>query len=180
MSEARRESYEDEAEAPFDPKFPRDGVFEWEGPADVFPGPVGLCWDNARAFVRAAPDEYLYAEGFAWVQDDRPTHGWAVRRSDGAVVECTKGYATTTRYRGMCFEIADVEKLIDNRPLVDGRTCRERWRTKHPDGSTRSEAPGVFAILAEEYTEQGRCWKDFLDEQTEWLGRWVDPFPRDL
>jgi len=77
----------------------------------------------------------------------------------------------------MCFEIDQVEEFIDNRPPVDGKTCRERWRTAHPDGSPRSEAPGVFVILAEEYTEQDRFWKDYLDEQNVWFSRWVDPFP---
>lgn len=171
MDEPRRENYQDEAEAPFDPNYSEGRISEWGSPVECALGPAGLCWENARKVARTAPEHYLYAEGLAFNHGEWSGHGWVIRKSDGQVVECTDGYDTSTRYRGICWEVVEVEQFIDNRPLVDGRTCRERWRTRNGDGSGRSEAPGVMWILAEELVVQRRDPFEFIEEQTSWLNR---------
>ncbi len=135
------------------------------------PGPAGLCWHNARALAGLAPDEYFYAEGLALNCGEWSSHAWVVRKSTGEVIECTSGYQTTTCYRGICLEIGDVEAFMDGRALVNGQTCRERWRTFHSDGSLRSEAPGVITILAEEIVNKRIDFLDWYEEQKSWLGR---------
>ncbi|HUP86073.1 MAG TPA: hypothetical protein VM143_10440 [Acidimicrobiales bacterium] len=81
------------------------------------------------------------------------------------------GYNTSTRHRGICWEVNEVEQFIDGRPLVDGRACRDRWRTRNSDGSARSEAPGVIWILAEELVVQRRDLFEYIEEQKTWLSR---------
>lgn len=171
MSERDRVSYQDDAEAPFDRAYPDDRISEWGPPAECQPGPAGLCWHNARQLAGSAPDEFLYAEGLAFNQGEWSGHAWCVRKSDGEVVECTGGYETSTAYRGICLEIDEVEAFIDQRPVVDGQTCRQRWHTTNPDGSVRSEAPGVIAILAEEVHMQKRDIFEWQKELTSWLDR---------
>ena len=166
-----RENYEDEAEAPFDPDHPDPRVTQWGPPSESRPGPAGLCWHNARALAGSAPDEYFYAEGLALNCGEWSSHAWVVRKSTGEVIECTSGYQTTTCYRGICLEIGEVEACVDGRALVNGKTCRERWRTFHPDGSLRSEAPGVITILAEEIVNKRIDFVDWNEEQKSWLGR---------
>jgi hypothetical protein len=171
MSERDRLSYQDEAEAPFDPAHPDERISEWGPPVECRAGPAGLCWHNARQIAGSPPDEFLYAEGLAFNRGEWSGHAWVVRKSDGEVIECTAGYDTSTRYRGICLEIAEVEAFIDGRPLVNGHTCRQRWHTTNPDGSVRSEAPGVIAILAEEVHMQQRDIFEWHKEQTSWLDR---------
>lgn len=170
-----RRSYEDDAEAYFEPDSPHPSVLEWGGPVDAQPGPRGLCWENARRVAGANPDELLYAEGFAWNQGERTMHGWVVRRSDFKVIECTAGYESSVGYRGVCFEVGEVEAFIDARPLVGGATCRDRWRTFAEDGSVESEAPGVFAILAEERGSVDRDQTELWREMESWIKRGVLP-----
>jgi hypothetical protein len=138
---------------------------------DRYLGPAGLCWDNAWKLAGSAPDQYLYAEGLAFNHGEWSGHGWVVRKSDAQVVECTNGYDSSTRYRGICFEISEVEEFIESRPLVDGQTSRQRWHTENPDGSVRSEAPGVMTNLAEELIGQHRDAFEFCEEQQGWLDR---------
>lgn len=164
-------SYQAEAEAPFDPTYPDDRITEWGPAAEHRRGVPGLCWQNARDVAGAASDLYFYAEGLAFNHGEWSGHGWVVRKSDGQVVECTDGYETSSAYRGICLEVAEVEEFIDGRPLVKGRSCRERWRTTYPDGSTRSEAPGVITILAEEVIEQGSDMFEWHRELSRWLDR---------
>lgn len=95
------------------------------------------------------------------------------------MIECTASHSDTERYLGICWEVADVERLIDSRPPVAGETCRERWRTRDSDDTVLSEAPGVLAILAEEYYEQGRHWEDYWNEREEWLDKGLSPQPGD-
>jgi hypothetical protein len=171
MTQHHRASYQDEAEAPFDPAFPDERIREWGAPVECIPGSAGLCWHNARSVAGATPDHYLYAEGLALNGGEWSLHAWVVRKLDGEAVECTNGYDTSSKYRGICFEIAEVEEFIDKRSLVDGQTCRQRWRTHYPDGSLRSEAPGVFVILAEEVHVQHRDILEWHQEQSSWLDR---------
>lgn len=123
---------------------------------------------SRRRWGRVRP---LLLEGLAFNHGEWSGHGWVVRKSDGQVVECTDGYETSSAYRGICLEVAEVEEFIDGRPLVKGRSCRERWRTTYPDGSTRSEAPGVITILAEEVIEQGSDMFEWHRELSRWLDR---------
>jgi hypothetical protein len=163
---------EEDANAPFDPAHPDDRVTDWNGsPAEYRPGPAGLCWHNAREVARSAPDEYLYAEGIAWNHDEWSGHAWVVRKSDCAVIECTSGYHTSKRYRGICLEVVDVENFIDGQPLVDGKTCRELWHTTNADGSIRSEAPGVLAILVAEARAHRLDLTVWWRQQNQWLDR---------
>ena len=115
---------------------------EW-GPAPLaLPGPVGLCWQNARTFAAADPQRYLYAEGAAWLDGHPQSHGWVVDRAQGSVVELTSGYGEVSRYRGLAFEIAKVIAFVDT-PEV-----RSEWdRELH--GEPYSRAPGVVSILFE-------------------------------
>ena len=117
----------------------------------------------------------MYAEGLAFIRGEWQGHGWVVRRADGEVVECTDGFGDATQYRGICLEVADVDAFIDGRPLVDGLTLRERMRNYDADENIISEAPGVVAILAEEYACRGLSPSEYLAEVDSWLDRAVDP-----
>jgi hypothetical protein len=164
-----RENYQDEADEPFLEERPDARVREW-GPATRLDlRPAGFCWHNAREVARSASDRYYFAEGLAFNGGGWSGHGWVVRKSDCEVVECTTGYETSTRYRGICFEIADVEAFIDQPPTAGGPSRREQWRKKDVSGAVVSEAPGVITILAYEYVNQGAHWKDYWEDLQRWL-----------
>ena len=165
-----RENYEDEAEAPFDPAILIPGSRSGVRRRSRVPDPPDCAARRTRS-PGSAPDEYFYAEGLARNCGEWSSHAWVVRKSTGEVIECTSGYQTTTCYRGICLEIGEVEACVDGRALVNGKTCRERWRTFHPDGSLRSEAPGVITILAEEIVNKRIDFVDWNEEQKSWLGR---------
>jgi hypothetical protein len=164
-----RENYQDEADAPFLEEEQDARVCEWGPPKDFSLGPAGLCWHNAREVARSAPDEYLVAEGLAFNRGEWSGHGWAVRRSDGAVVECTTGYQTATRYRGVCFELTEVDAFLDRPSAAGGPTRREQWRKVDQDGAVYAEAPGVITVLAYEFVNQNVYWLDFWNERERWL-----------
>lgn len=151
MSTSDQPSYQEDAEFIFRPEENDSRVKDWGPPAEYQPAPGGLCWHNARGVARENPEMYLYAEGLVFIGGEWVGHGWVVRKTDGAVIECTEDYGAATKYRGICLEIDFVDDFIDGRPSrEDGKTCWERWDTTYDDGSTRSKAPSLTAILAEE------------------------------
>lgn len=163
-----RENYQDEAESPFLPGAD-DRIREWGPATHLDLRRAGVCWHNAREAALSAPDDYLFAEGIAFNGGEWSGHGWVVRKCDCEVVECTTGYETSTKYRGVCFEIADVEAFIDQPSAAGGLSRREQWRKLDAGGSVLSEAPGVLTILAYEYVNQGVYWLDYWEERKRWL-----------
>lgn len=169
MTAPPRENYQDEADSAFleDPVDRR--VREW-GPAMTCDlRTAGLCWHNARELARSAPGEYLFAEGLAFNHGEWSGHGWVVRKSDHEVVECTTGYETSMRYRGVCFEIADVDAFIDRPSGAGGLSRRDQWRKTDALGTVTAEAPGVITILAYEYVNQIVDWKEYWAQREQWL-----------
>lgn len=169
MAPPARENYEDEAEAPFLESEQDPRVCEWNAPKHLSLGPAGFGWHNAREVARSGPDEYLVAEGLAFNRGEWSGHRWVVRKVDGDVVECTMGYETSTRYRGVCFELSAVDAFLDRPSAGGGPSRREQWRKTDADGAIVSEASGVITILAYEYVNQNVYWLDFWNERERWL-----------
>jgi hypothetical protein len=90
-------------------------------------------------------------------------------------VECTTGYETTTAYRGICFEIAEVEEFLDLPGPAGDVTRRERWRKFESDGRVRSEAPGIFVMLAQERQVPSQDVADIFAGWSHWLNNGKSP-----
>jgi hypothetical protein len=99
-------------------------IRSWGSPDACRPGPVGLCWSNARSVVADEPDRLAYVEGTVnregWEQ-----HAWAIDKATGAVEEVTSGYEESTRYRGLVLDLPKVEAWL-------GPERRARWSDPAP------------------------------------------------
>jgi hypothetical protein len=88
---------------------------EWARSSRQVPGPLGLCWHNARTYAATDPDRYAYAEGLVTLPalQRREPHGWVVDRTDDSVVEVTSHYEPAFDYRGLVFDVRAVEAWLD-------------------------------------------------------------------
>jgi hypothetical protein len=125
---------------------PRWPIKSWGSPESCRPGPVGLCWHNARSIAVAEPDRLAYVEGIVarrgWEQ-----HGWIVDRSTGAVEEVTSGYEHATRYRGLALDVVKVDEWL-------GEERRARWSNGVDiDDPSAARPPGAIWIALYEFYE---------------------------
>jgi hypothetical protein len=121
-------------------------IRSWGSPQNCRPGPVGLCWHNARSVVATEPERFAYAEGLVdrngWGQ-----HGWAVDRTAGAVEEVTSSYEQATRYRGLVLDIVKVDEWL-------GEERRARWSNgRDLDDPSATPPPGAIWIGLYEFYE---------------------------
>jgi hypothetical protein len=121
-------------------------IKSWGAPENCRPGPVGLCWHNARAIAAAEPDRLAYVEGIVdrngWGQ-----HGWTLDRTTGSVEEVTSGYEQATRYRGLVLDVVKVDEWL-------GEERRARWSNDRDLGDPSvARPPGAIWIALYEFYE---------------------------